>query len=604
MVYTGMGLGLEFEGVDGWRASTARFFGPPGTISSNLVLTNRAFHGPLDALPNMDLSLHNGGAMYLRTKRVKAGDKVYEYLALCESVREGSRVRQIVVANLGRKDLIDPARMDSMVRALDPLTVTARVVDLQDDDQGPQTALEYGPMPILQRLWEELGIGPLLRKAMTERGTTSPLERAAFAMVAARFLHPASKLDTFRTWLDGVYAPDLQGLSLHHLYRALDMLDRNKERIERVQWGRVRTIWNPAVDLVLTDTTNTYLYGGDHASLAQYGKSKEKRYDRKIVSVGILVTRDGVPIGHEVFPGNTHDAKAFAVLLASLKSRFQIGRVMLCADRGMVSDKILEQLRKEKIEYVVGSRMTRKADTALSYRGASWQEIEDLGVRIKELMIDDEAYVVVHNPAEEVHDRERRREILSRLRATLKKNPSGTSLLRNSLYRPYVRLSGKAVSVSKEAIERLGRLDGKYVLRANTELSGEEIARAYRQLYRVERAFRELKGPFEMRPVYHWVDRRIRAHIMVCFLAYVLEMAIRQALGNGKAASEKDYHKVMADLRKMKVVEVQTRRGRYVTRTALEGDAHKAFAAVGMRVPAKVLEQPQSCRQPSEDAMG
>jgi transposase len=541
--------------------------------------------------------------MYLRTKRVKSAGRIYEYLALCESVREGSRVRQVVVANLGRKDLLDPARIDSMVRALDPLTANAAVFDLEDDAQGPQESLQYGPMPILQRLWEDLGIGPLLRKAAKERDVTAPLERAAFAMVAARFLHPASKRDTFRNWLDRVYAPDLKGLSLHHLYRALDLLERNIGRIERTQWARVRTIWNPSVDLVLVDTTNTYVHGGEHASLAQYGKSKDKRYDRKIVSVGILVTRDGVPIGHEVFPGNTHDAKAFTQLLASLRERFQIGRVMLCADRGMVSDEILAQLRKEKIEYVVGSRMTTKAEAALSYPGAPWQELEDLGIRVKELMMGDEAYVVVHNPEEEVHDRERRREIVARLRATLKKNPSGSSLLRNSLYRPYVRLSGQVVRLDREAIERRRRYDGKYVLRANTALGGTDIARAYRQLYQVERAFRELKGPFEMRPIYHYVDRRIRAHVAVCFLAYVLEMAIRQALGKAGVLSEKDYRAVMEDLRRLGVVEITTRRGRYMMRTALRGRAFEAFAAVGMRVPPKVLERLGTTDPPPQAAM-
>ena len=540
--------------------------------------------------------------MYVRTKRVTSGAKTYEYLALCESFREGGHVRQRVIANLGRKDLLDPKDIDAMLRALDPLAGQAVVLDTADDSQGLVATLQYGPMPILRRLWEDLGIGPLLRKAVVERAISAPLEQAAFAMVAARFMHPASKRDTFRNWLDSVYAPDLHDISLHHLYRALDLIERNIGRIERTQWGRVRTIWNPCVDLVLTDTTNTYLYGGKHASLAQYGKSKEKRYDRKIVSVGLLVTRDGVPIGHEVFPGNTHDAKAFTALMASLKGRFQIGRVMLCADRGMVSDEILAALREEKVEYVVGSRMTNKAETALSYKGERWRQIDDLGIRIKELMIGDEVYVVVHNPEEEIHDRERRKEILARLRATLKKNPSGSNLLRNSLYRPYVRLRGNAVEISRQAIGRKARYDGKYVLRANTELTGEEIAKAYRQLYRVERAFRELKGPFELRPVYHWVDRRIRGHIMVCFLAYVLEMAIRQALGGGVAASERDYHAVMEDLRRVGVGEVKSRRGRYVMRTPLTGRAHEAYAAVGMRVPNRVLEGPGQAEEPGERA--
>jgi hypothetical protein len=537
--------------------------------------------------------------MFVRTKRVKQGDRVYEYLVLVESVRIRGKPRQRVVANLGRADRLDPARIDEMVKALSPYTQSTLVLEPHDPDetQGYADGRVLGPLPVLERLWQDLGIGPLLER---QNPTAMPLEAAAFAMVAARFIKPLSKRATFRNFLSSVYWPRGEGLSLHHLYRALDLLTEVKEPLEAALWARTRTLFSPPLDLVLMDTTNTYVQGVTRGRLAQFGHSKDKRFDRRLISVGVLVTRDGVPIGHEVFPGNTHDAKAFREMLQTLKRRVDLGRVILCADRGMVTEEILTALRESGVEYVVGARLTLKAEAALSYRGARWEEVPDLApLRIKACTVGGETYVVCHNPEEEVHDRKRRQEIVARLKEALEKNPSGSSLLRNSLFRPYVEVVGKAVRLSEEAIARQARLDGKYILRANTQLESSEIARVYRQLWRVERAFREVKGPFQLRPLRHFVDRRIRGHVMVCFMAYALEMAIRQGMAKVKAeggeagvAQEADYHQVMEDLSRLTVATLVSGGRRYVVRSPLRGRAYEAFAAAGMRPPPRVLEAP------------
>ena len=522
--------------------------------------------------------------MFTRIKRVKQNGRIYEYLLLVEARRTGKRVTQRTICNFGRVDTLDPAMIDAVINGLSKYAQTALVLDLAKDESAYEKSAILGPLPVLHRLWQDLGIGNVLRHLGHDKAM--PLETAAFAMVATRFLTPASKRATFLNELERYEWPDFESLSLHHLYHALDLLADAHESLERAVWTQVRSMFHPNVDLVLMDTTNTYVHGPTRGKLAQSGKSKEKRYDRRLVSVGLLVTRDGVPIGHEVFPGNTHDARAFEKMLSSLKERFAIGRVLICADRGMVSDAILASLREAGMEYVVGSRMTVRSETALSYRGAHWQEVEDLGVRIKELSIGDEAYVVVHNPKEEVHDRERRAEIVERLRAALAKSPSGSSLMRNTVYRPFLKMKGRAVDVNEDAIARGPRYDGKYVLRANTDLSGEEITRAYRQLYQVERAFRELKGPFELRPMYHFTDRRIRGHIVVCFLAYVLEMALRQALGGGVVAPEGQYREVLRDLEKVTVATLRSNNGRiHKLRTPLQGRAHEAYRALGLRPP-------------------
>ena len=433
-----------------------------------------------------------------------------------------------------------------------------------------------------------------LRNTRQANPTDMPLDRAVFAMVASRLMDPFSKLRTFEEWLPSVYAPDLEDLRLHHLYRALDLLAKRKDALEQTLWEKTRGLFNPTLDLVLVDTTNTYVEGDTRGQLAQYGKSKERRYDRRLLSIGMLVTGAGIPIGHEVFPGNLHDARAFTSLVGSLGERFSIGRVILCADRGMVSEEILKGLREAGLPYVVGCRMTRAAQRAISDRAGIWRELEGLPVRIKPLRVDGEWYVVCHNQEEAEREKARRQEIISRLKAVLKQNPSGSSLLRNTSFRPYVRVKGKLVAIDAEALRRKARYDGKYVLRSSAELSPEEIVRAYRQLSQVERVFREVKGPLELRPIRHFTDPRIRGHVMVCFLAYALEMALRQAMADehGGILNEHDYHAVMTDLGQLSVATLIQGEKRYEIRSQLGGRAFEAFQAVGLRPPPRVLEGP------------
>jgi len=531
--------------------------------------------------------------MFVRKKFVHQNGKTYEYLLLVETVRKGRRVVQQTVCNLGRADHLDAGRIDAMVQALSGLTQSVLVLDPHDEG-GLQGMRKLGALPVWRRLWRDLGIESVLRPAAA--GTEMPLGEAAFALVAARLMAPQSKRSTFEHWLGTIYAPEFAQLSLHHLYLALDMLAEQKTTVEKTLWNRTQELFAPQVDLVLMDTTNSYFHGATRGALAHYGKSKEKRYDRPLVSIGLLAARDGVPIGHQVFPGNLHDAKAFKEMLQELKSTFAIQRAVLAADRGMVSEKILAELRAEGIEYVVGARMTRTSEEAISYTGANWQDVEGLRIRLKPMGVDGETFIVCHNPEEEKHDRERRRELVARLREQLKKNPSGSDLLRNSSYRSYLRVQGKAIAIDEAKVAGSERYDGKYVLRSNAELNHQDIVLAYRQLYQVERAFRDLKGPLELRPIRHFTDKRIRGHVMVCFLAYALEMALRQALAGKKGAviAEGDYHEIMRDLNRLAVATLGSEDRTYQVRTPIEGRAYEAFAAVGLRPPAKVLAGPGS----------
>lgn len=199
-------------------------------------------------------------------------------------------------------------------------------------------------------------MGPAIRKLLAGHSYTSPVEAAIFAMVASRIMRPDSKLATSR-WLSGVYWPAFQELKLHHLYLGLDVLEEHREAIEAELWNRTVNLFSLDLDLVLMDTTNVYFHGETADELARFGHSKEKRFDKRLVSIALLVTKEGIPIGHEVLPGNTHDTVAFRKGLDALRNRFRVKRVIIAADRGMVSEELLKEVREAGLEYVVGVRM-------------------------------------------------------------------------------------------------------------------------------------------------------------------------------------------------------------------------------------------------------
>jgi len=304
------------------------------------------------------------------------------------------------------------------------------------------------------------------------------------------------------------------------------------------------------------------------------------------------MTGDGFPVAHHVFPGNTADITAFRAALKDLRQRFCIRRVVIVADRGVVSEEIMEELEKEegeqkqKVEYILGMRLRKNKEVrkeVLSRAGRYHQVADNLWV--KEVWVQGHCYVVCYNPEEEVRDQKRREEIVERVREDLKKKGPQAFVMPRGLKR-FVKLTGGELMLKEKAIREEARYDGKWVLRTNTNLPATEVALAYKSLWQVERAFRELKSGLEMRPVYLRTEDHVRGHIVVCCLALVLETALaRQLKAQGSSGS---YWEVLADLEQMRAVRFEARGKAWLWRTELPGMAYDAFRAVGLRPPPRV----------------
>lgn len=523
--------------------------------------------------------------MFPRTKIFTNKDgSQRHYLYLVENRKLNGAVKQITVANLGRLDLIQP-QLGELIEKLTKFTQQVQVIDLAQEMKAEWTK-EYGPLLIFQKLWEELGLNNWLRRYQEGSKYQFDLATVIFAMVLNRLMEPHSKLGTHE-WAKGVYG--LPEIELNHWYRAIDFLMDHKEKLEQDLFHQLKNLFNQEVDMVLLDTTSIVYWGEAEAApdLVDYGFSKEKRFDLKQVIVGIIMTKEGLPIGHEIYPGNTNDVTAFEKLLDSVGRRFKLRRVIFVCDRGMVSKKNLRALEQNNYEYIVGVRMRQmekeEAEKLLNQSGL--KQIKP-NLQAKELRSQGKRYIACYNAEQAEKDCEQRTEILARLKEKLKTGGL-KSILVHREYSKYLKIVAEKPKLDEEKIKQEKIYDGKYVLLTNSSLAAKDVVLSYKDLWQIEAGFRTLKSELEMGPIYHWTETRIRGHIFICFLALVLRVALKKKLY--QLDKNAHYSRVLADLKQMKVVQVTIKKMTYVLRTELQGLAHLAFKVLKLRPPSRIL---------------
>jgi len=534
--------------------------------------------------------------MFVRMKSYKNQDgSSRHYLFLVANKRIGGHVRQVTVANIGRVEDAEKI-IPEMVEKISKFSKKLKVIDLaKDGDVKNNWIKEYGPVIIFKKLWEKIGFGRYFEKYLKDRKIEFDVEEIIYTMVLNRLIEPMSELATHE-WVKGVYGVK-QVKDLHQWYRALDFFIEHKDELELDLHYAQRDLFHQEIDMVLMDTTSVIFYGdGDKAEdILDYGFSKEKRYDLKQVIVGILMTKEGVPIGHEVYPGNTNDVKAFKEMIKAVNLRFKIRRVIIVCDRGMITQKNIQALELDGYEYIVGLRM-RKLKRKDAERILSKGNLKSISKELKGKEVDFEKrrLIVCFSEEEAQKDKEKRKEVIRRLTEKLK-TQGLKSILVNKEYRKYLKIDAKKPEINGAAIKDEEIFDGKFVLQTNTKMNWKEIVSSYKGLWQIESAFRTLKSELEMGPIYHYTERRIRAHIFICFLALLLKITFhKNLLEIDKTLS---LNKVLKDIKKIKATQIVLKRSSIVLRTELEGNAFQAFKAVGLKIPPRLLSDPTEDRR-------
>ncbi|CAB4242584.1 conserved protein of unknown function [Methylacidimicrobium sp. AP8] len=501
--------------------------------------------------------------MFLRTLRLRRKDgSEAEYVRLVESYREKGKVKQRIVATLGRKDLLAP-HLDRLAELLGRSAPASRRA------LEPQESTVWGPTLVARHLWKELGMEELLEEKRGKGKGLSLAERA-FVLVVNRLLSPGSE-HALAQWLETDYVPDGRGERIRPVwkqngrvrvdprflwpwYRTLDELIGQKERIEEGLFARLRDLFSLKPEMVFYDLTSSYFEGEGPEGLAQYGYSRDQREGNRQILLGVVMA-NGWPIAHHVFRGNRHDSETVLPIVADLEKRFGLRRIVFVGDRGMVSTANLGFLWSQGHGFLFGLRRRRSPEVLEYVRKAqsgSWQpcspEEKDRVCEVEGALPGQRIFVVesaerlAYEQAMRERDVTKTREELGKLAKRIEKGELrnreeiGSSVARIlSLHRGhrYFRWSLRAgkLQVSEEPVETEKLLEGKYViLTEEKDLSPLEAVRAYKELSEVERAFRKLKDVLELRPIYHHNPKRVRAHVFVAALAFLLDRLLEKKL--------------------------------------------------------------------------
>ena len=546
--------------------------------------------------------------------RLKPAGK-YKYLQIVENRREGKKVRQTVIATIGRLDRLAPSgAVDRLAASAARFAENLVVLSEHDAGNGPDAeVVVIGPSLVFERLWRESGCREAVRSLLAGRNFGFDVERAVFFTVLHRLMVSGSDRSALK-WRRGRRIEGAEALELHQLYRAMGWLGetlgdgeagerferRVKDRIEETLFHRRRDLFTD-LDLVFFDTTSLHFTGEGGESLGRHGKSKDRRGDCRQMVLGMVLDGDGMPVCSEMWPGNTADVTTLDLVAARLQKRFGVRSVCLVADAGMISGDMIAAVEARGWQYILGARPRRTKeirDTVLADNSpfetveVVRQRPDPMELEVKEVTVPpggdgDRArrYVVCRNPAEARKDAATRDRILASLENRLNGKGPG-SLVSNRGFRRYLRIERGSVTIDRDKARDEERFDGIWVLRTNTSLTAVDIALRYKQLWMVEQVFRTARSLLETRPVFHRTDATICGHVFCSFLALVLQKDLQRRMEDAGIAAE--WADVLRDLEALTETRIEHQGKSFAVRSRTVGVAGRIARCVGVRLPGTV----------------
>jgi transposase len=571
-------------------------------------------------------------AMYIRTVKVPSSSgTVNEYVRVVEAYREGGKVKQRVVADLGRKDVLQQLlpKLERVLRGTPTLAGAAADVDILQ-------AWTWGPLLVVRTLGEQLGLWRILdehlgRPPPRQDTAQVPYADRALVLIANRLIRPSSEHGLAR-WLETDFVCDRQGRrfvpkwqrhgrvrvhfqQLQAWYRTLDRLVKAKSQIEVALFQQLRDLFSLQPDLVLYDITSTYFEGKGPASLAKHGYSRDGKPHNVQVVVGLVMVA-GWPIAHHVWAGNRLDVTTVTEVVADLVRRFAFRRVVFVGDRGMVSEDNLEALQRDGHGYLVGLRRRRNAqvDAWLQQVDESkWQDCPlgitarerrpPLRTRVQEVATgnDQQRVFVIDSEERRLYEQAKREQALARTRLRLERlqqrvasgelseparigAAAERALRAHHGYRYYAwEIREGAFRFFEDPVHwpREQRLEGRYVIASSEkDLTALEAVAWYKQLIEVEHSFRNLKDVLAMRPIYHRVEPRVQAHIFVAALALLLQRLLEKRLD--QAGLDLSGPHAMQAVESIRLVEFQVGRDKRRGVSTASPQARQVLQALGI----------------------
>jgi len=574
--------------------------------------------------------------VFLReTRRTNADGSVVSYLQLAHNHRHpvsGNPVAK-VIHSFGRADQVDRAALARLVasisRFLTPQQAETAAAGAGELGGGVEVldSRRMGAAWTLDRLWERLGIGAAIRQvAKGRRLDGDAVERVVFALVCQRACEPGSKLAATGWVAQRVAIEGCAGFTEDAAYAAMDFLLDALPEIAAEIFSAVAHLLNLDLDIVFVDTTSTYWEtetadderdladpvtddenaGPAEAGTRAFGHSKDHRADLPQVVIAMAVTRDGVPVRCWTFPGNTTDSAIIRTVKDDLGG-WGLRRLVWVADRGFASAANRAYLTRGGGHYIHAEKLrhTNTEAAAALARPGRYRTVAD-NLRVKEVAVAPggdgdgdqgaraQRFVICHNPEQGERDRQVRTNLVAHLQQLIDGSDTWTARRRDELVgslktkpglRRYLRRTAAGLlRVDQGAIKREAHLDGKWLLRtSDTTLTPDDLAAAYKQLLAVERGWRDFKGALGLRPVFHYREDRIRAHIQLCWLALLLLRVVENATAD-------TWRNTRRELDRMHLVTLATSAGQVAQRSATTPGQHAVLRALDLPEPPRFFD--------------
>jgi transposase len=559
--------------------------------------------------------------LFIKTTRAKG----YEYIKLVESYRENGTTKHNVLYNFGRADLIK--QDDSFLRVVRRLCEVADIpVDETDmnvenksilDDCSEATMYNYGYLAY-RALWNELGIQDCLEEVESTTKISYSLTNAVFLMAVQHLLEPRSKSSTHQHQCQYF---NMKEIALHHMYRALDKLCDNKEEIESClfEYNYVRV--HKEVDVVFYDVTTISFESIMADELRNFGFSKECKFNEVQVVMGMIIDSNGIPVGYELFPGNTFDGKTMVKALKNIKKRFGIKRVIIVADRGLNSKGNLSLIKDAGYGYIMASKikgmsaaMKKKIldptdfitvedpkkekaaeDSKDKFRckTISYENVFTDEDGVKRIL--QENLVISYSPKRAKKDAADRKRLIEKAEKMLK-DPEKINASNKRGGKKYIVQESPEESttwrLAVEKIEEDAKFDGYYGIQSSEKnMSATDIMDAYSTLWKIEESFRIMKSTLEVQPVFHWTEDRIKGHFVVCFLAFLLERRMELLLKTEADDCLSSPERIREALRTMQLAAVTTDNREVFIKAKPAPLAQKIFKKLDLRIPTNINEK-------------
>lgn len=482
--------------------------------------------------------------MFVRTKKLSSGKTKIQ---IVESVRESGKVRQRILRHVGTvstgPDIVRFKQMAEYIKAdlekeqkslLFPSETLAHMViesrKLSVDDVRPlpvnlkslreEHRIVSGIHEIYGSLYDTIGFGALMKGCPASSGIMKEI-------VMGRLARPCSKKATVEL-LEIDFGIDIP---LEKVYRMLDTLSR-KQRIQRLQeitWQHSKRLLNNEVSVLFYDCTTLYFESFTEDELRRFGYSKDHKFNQGQVLLALMVTTEGLPVGYEVFPGDTYEGKTFKNAIDQIKKHYNVKRAIVVADSGLLSRDNILLLEEEKLEYIVGARLrslsNKWQEKILDNKQYVRQVKDDETLRISEYQYNKtRRLIVTHSDKRALKDGKDRDKAIQSLKEKIEGGTNPKKLISNYGYQKYIKMDGEVkVSINQEKIDREALWDGLHGVFTNiSDLTAQEVLSHYHGLWQVEESFRINKHDLRVRPVFLWNAKRIRAHIALCYIAFSL----------------------------------------------------------------------------------